>query len=880
MKRMRASMKAAVAAGVLAALGLIAIALFGAGFVWTEYQWYQDLGRESVFVTRLLSQGWLWLIATALSSATIFLSARTAAGRREQPPGFGPAAAALSVTLGAVISWNLASHWMAFRLAIAQSPFGIADPQFGRDVGFFVFTLPALELANTWANGVLTISIIAALAVALLPKAGTATRSVTDRWREVKPLFSVLFGLLVLSGTFGVWLSIWQLDLTSSSQFTGAGYSDIHAVLPSLFVMIGFGLLTSMVMIVGARSSNWKPLAAVLGTWMIASFAIGSAWPTLMQNYVVAPNEAALEAPYIERNIAMTRLAFGLSKTHSAPFSALEALSGVAASRAASSLGHARVWTPSSVEQAYKQLQTIRPYYRLSKIDTDRYVVNGKPSQVLVAAREIDPNALPARAQTWVNQHLVYTHGYGLAISSASDTTERGFPQFLVGSVPPAVASEVAAGSPDLEIDEPRIYFGPDVADYALINTGIDELDYPSGESNVYYHNDTDAGVRVGTGVSQLMWAARLGTDQVLFSDYVTKDSRLLLYRDVRERARRLAPWLAYDENPYPAIVDGRIVWILDGFTSSDHFPYSQPLADGTNYLRDSVKVTVDAASGETHLYASGDDPVRDAWSTIFPGLIEPTSAVPDALAAHFRVPQKLFSAQSSVYRTYHMTDSRVFYNREDQWEYSGQSSDSRVKPNYLMLKQPGDAQAGMYMVQPYAPQGSDNLIGWMAASCEPGDLGEQTIYLLPKDRVTLGPQQVKARIEQDPTISPTLSLWDQRGSKVVFGDMLVLPVEDSIAYVQPVFLQAEKTAVTELAAVIVVSGDHVEMGSTLSEAIALTFGTAEEDADGGRAEVERLFTAAQAAKARGDDAGYDTALRELSAAIEAANAEEGAQAQ
>ncbi len=864
MKRMRASMKAALAAGTVAGLALLALLVFAANYLWTEFQWYQSLGHTSVIVTRITSQGVLWVIAAVIASGAIFAGA-TVAGRQRRPQqGFTVATATVSLILGSLISWNLSTHWMTFRLAVAQSPFGIFDPQFGRDVGFFVFTLPALELANTWFNGVVVITAIVAIAIAIFPEPGDTRPVLTGRWWQLKPLFSVLFGLLVLSATFGAWLSIWLLDLSKNSQFTGAGYTDVHASIPALWVMVAVGLAIAGVAIMGARSRRWHLLAGLVGVWAVAAIVLGDAWPALMQNYVVAPNEAALEAPYLERNIAMTRTAYGLEDVRAQRFSALESLAGQAAAGSAKALSHARVWTPDSVKQAYSQLQTIRPYYKLSRIDTDRYVVDGEPSQVLVAARQIDPNALPANAKTWVNQHLVYTHGYGIAMSSAHETTQRGFPTFIVGDIPPRVASDVAATSPDLEIDEPRIYFGPDTSEYAIIDSGIDEFDYPAGEENVFYHNTSEIGVRLSSALRRLSWAVRLGSDQVLFSDYVSPDSRVLIHRDVRDRARRLAPWLAYDTDPYPAIVDGRIVWILDGYTSSDHFPYSQPLADGTNYLRDSVKVTVDAASGETNFFASGEDPIRDAWASIYPGLIRSANDVPPSLASHFRVPQKLFSAQTRIYRTYHMTDARVFYNREDQWEISGEKSDDPVKPSYVVLDPPDARTSGMYLMQPFAPKDGDNLVGWMAASCEPSDYGQQTVYALPKDHIVLGPQQVKARIDQDPTISPTLSLWNQRGSKVVFGDMLVLPVEGAIAYVQPVFLQAEKTAITELVAVVVVSGDHVEMDPTLTGALSKAFGTTGGTDSQRATQVDGLFAEAYAAQVRGDLTTYRAKLEEL----------------
>lgn len=831
MARMRASAKAALTAATFAGIVVLILLFLIANLLWTEYQWYQSMGHTSVLFIRLISQGLLWIIATVVSSGAIFGCATIAGRQRDRQRGFTAATAGVSLLLGALISWNLSSNWMTFRLAVEQSPFGITDPLFGKDVGFFVFTLPALELAAVWASGVIVIALLVVLAVAIFPEAGDTRPVLAGHWWQLKPLFSVLFGLLVLTATFSAWLSIWQLTFSRHSQFNGASYVDVHAGIPALWVQIAFGLAIAAVAILGARSKGWKLLAGLIAGWAVASILFGSVWPWALQNYVVNPNEASLEKPYIENNIAMTRLAFGLDAITGVAFPAEETLTASAAAAGRQALSQARVWTPKSVSQAFTQLQTIRPYYSLSTIDTDRYSVNGTLSQVLVSARQVDTTGLPGKAQTWVNQHLVYTHGYGLAISSASETNALGFPTFLVGDVPPAVASQVATDSPDLEISEPRIYFTADTADYAFVNTGIDEFDYPSGEDNVTCRDVTGAGVRLGSLFNRVCWAIRLGSNQVLFSNYVTPESRVLVYRSVRDRARKLAPWLVLDDTPYAAIVDGRIVWILDGYTSSDHFPYSQPLGDGTNYLRDSVKIVVDAASGQTTLYASGDDPVRDAWSSIYPGVIQPEDSAPASLAAHFRVPKKMFTAQAKIYRTYHMTDPSVFYNREDQWEFSGESSNNKtVSPSYVVLSLPGSSTPGLYLVQPFAPQGSDNLVGWLAASCEPDEFGEQTVYLLPKDRVVLGPQQMVARIQQDPDIAPQLALWGQRGNKVIFGDMLVLPVETSIAYIQPLFLQAKDTAITENVAVVVAEGDRVEMGSTLSEALDLTFGTAGEN--------------------------------------------------
>jgi uncharacterized membrane protein (UPF0182 family) len=526
----------------------------------------------------------------------------------------------------------------------------------------------------------------------------------------------------------------------------------------------------------------------------------------------------------------MTRDAFDLTGVDGVQYPALESISASASANAQGLLADATVWTPDSVSQAFNQLQTIRPYYKLSAVDFDRYSVNGEPRQVLVAARQIDPTGLPANARTWVNTHLVYTHGYGVAVSSTSQTTDRGFPTFLVGDVPSAVATSVAAGSPGLVASEPRIYYGPDMTGYGIVNTRIDEFDYPQqGEKNATTRY-TASGAPVGRWVARLAWATRLQSDQFVFSGYLKPDSRVLLYRGITERATKLAPWLSYDANPYPAIVDGRVLWILDAYTSSDHYPNSQPLQDGTNYLRNSVKVTVDAYSGDVTFYANGNDPIRDAWGAIFPGLITPASKMPASLAAHIRAPQRLFSAQAEVYRTYHMTDPTVFYNREDLWQIPKDAKGNAVKPSYLMLDLPNAAGAAtgkaMYLLQPYSLPNRDNLVGWMATACDPGAYGKRTVYLLPKARVILGQQQVGARINQDPKISQQLTLWNQPGVSVVFGRMIVEPVEGTVAYIQPVFLQAQNSAMSQLVSVIAVNGDRVEFDRTLAGALAKAYGS------------------------------------------------------
>jgi len=824
MKRVRLSRKLAVWAGAAMAAVAGVVALVGIDVVWTDYLWYQSLGQSNVFWVRYLSMGAVWLVCTAVALSATLLSARAAWRSVAGKPLYNGITALACTVLAGAMAFTMSKQWMVFRLAWAQSPFGLKEPQFGLDVGFFVFTLPAFELLTSWLAGLIVLAMVIITGVAFVSTRLDTTGELTIDWWRLKKSFSVLGGLLVLTAAASAVISIWQLSFsTVETPFAGASYSDIHAQLPANIIVALIALGVAVILFATAGTKRFKPALIGFAVWAAAAVLLGSAWPSLVQTYVAAPNEASVEAPYIARNIAMTRSAFDLTGVKGQEYPALETLDASASAAAEKTLADATIWTPSAVQQAFGQLQTIRPYYKLSAIDYDRYEYNGSLHQVLVAARQIDPSGLPAAAQTWVNQHLVYTHGFGLAISSTSRTNPRGFPEFVVGDVPPRIKSAEATGAQTLQTAEPRIYFAPDQTDYVIVNTGLDEFDYPTGEKNATYRYQENGGVAVGGPLRRLAWAIRLQSPEMIFSRYIGADSRVMLNRGIQQRAKRLAPWLEYDA-PYAAIVDGRILWIMDGFTSSDHYPYSQPLSDGTNYLRDSVKVTVDALTGEIRFYANGEDPIRDAWARIFTTIITPGNEMPSSVAKHLRAPQKLFSAQAAVYRTYHMTDPMVFYNKEDLWQTPLDSNGKAVQPQYLMLDMPDAAGKGMYLLQPYSLPNRANLVGWMATACEPGVYGDRTVYLLPKDRVVLGAAQVTARINQDPKFAQQLTLWNQPGSNVIFGNMLVLPVEKAVAYIQPVFLSAQNNSMAELVSVIAVNGDRVVFDTTLPGSLAKAY--------------------------------------------------------
>ncbi len=826
MKRARLSRKLAVWLGAVSVLVLGAVALVGIDVVWTDYLWYQSLNQQNVFWVRYGSQAAVWLLCTAVGFLVTFASARAAWSSVAEKPRFNGLTALASLVLAGAMSMTLSQQWMVFRLAVAQSPFGLKDPQFGLDVGFFVFTMPALELFNRWLMGLSVLGMVTFVGIAFVATRLDTTGDLRIHWWRLKRTLSILGGLLMLTAAANFVLSIWRLSFSvAETPFAGASYADVHAGMPALVILALISLAVAATLIATANSKRFKPVLLGFAVLAAASVLLGSVWPWAVQTYIATPNEASLEAPYIARNIAMTRNAFDLAGVKGQDYPGLDSLTPSASAAAATSLQDATIWTPSSVKQAFNQLQTIRPYYKLSAIDYDRYAYGGSLHQVLVAAREIDPTGLPATAQTWVNRHLVYTHGFGLAISSTSKTTPSGFPDFIVGDVPPRITAEEASGAPTLDTVEPRIYYGPDQTDWVVVNTGLNEFDYPAGQRNATNRYPGSEGVPVGGFLRKLAWTIRFRSSEMLFSRYLKPDSRILLYRGIMQRANKIAPWLTYDA-PYAAIADGRVVWIMDAYTSSNHYPYSQTLPNGTNYLRDSVKVTIDALTGDIKFYATGADPIRDAWARIFKTVITPGAQLPGSVAKHVRAPKALFLAQASVYRAYHMTDPMVFYNKEDLWQTPKDSSGNPLQPQYVMLSLPDKAGKGMYLLQPYSLPNRDNLVGWMATACEPQVYGDRTVYRLPKDRVTLGAAQVSARINQDPKIAQQLTLWNQPGSTVLFGNMLVLPVEGTIAYVQPIFLQAQKSAITELASVIAVNGDRVEFDPTLDGVLGKAYGS------------------------------------------------------
>ncbi len=884
--------------GVLVAVLFLALPLLAAvaGY-YTDYLWFIDLGQRDVFVTTLVSRlatGASFGLVTFLLLFVNMRVARTMAPRAvltsvgDLPPQVSDAIISLRANAGPILDklilWGsiiasvlvgigMAEYWDVVRLALAGVQFGDTDPQFGMDIGYYVFTLPALRVIADWLPLILVFTAIATALVHVIGGAIQPWARLKGFAPHVKAHLSVLLGFIVASKAFDYYLSIYELNFSPRGQVTGASYTDVNAQLPALRILMIIAALSAVVLLVNIRFRGWRLPAIALGVWLGASLIVGSIYPALIQQFRVVPNEVAAEAPYIERNILSTRKAFGLDEIETRQFPAAEDLTAQDVIDSRDTLENVRLWDPKIVTQSYRQLQIIRPYYDFVDVDIDRYEIDGRKRQVLISARELDVNQLDAQAQNWVNTHLVFTHGYGVAMSPVNESDTRGLPDFIVKNIPP----ESSAG---IEISQPAIYFGEKTGDYVVVGTSEanQEFDYPVGDENQYTTYEGDAGVEVGGFVRRVVFALRFGASQILFSQYIDPESRVLFDRDISTRIAKIAPWIWQDGDPYPVVVDGRIIWVIDGYTRSDMYPYSQPF-NGTSYMRNAVKVTVDAYDGTTTIYGFDEtDPILKAWGEVFPDLITPASEIPAEIAEHFRYPEGLFRMQAEVYKNYHMTDARVFYNKEDSWWLPGENTEQgAMEPFYVLSRLPGEPAEDFQMIIPFTPRNRDNMIGWMAAKSDPEDYGKRVVYQFPKQKVILGPEQVGARINQDETISPQISLWSQRGSQVILGNMLVIPLRDSIVYIQPLYLQAEQAAIPQLTRVLVVYADKVEMAPDLETALLQVFGEVAppEPGDSGgeqpgtgvdasAEEAQRLYLEALDAQKAGDWAEYGRLIEEL----------------
>lgn len=828
--------------------------------LWVAWEWFRDLGYESVLWTQWQTRAVLFLVGWAGAALVLgfnaFLTAR-AAGRSPR--------LWLGLALGAGFLFGLAfqGQWESALLALNAEPFGVRDPIFGLDVGWYVFRWPFWTFLQETAQwGLVPLS---ALFPLFLP--------VSRRWRWAH--LSVLAAMFFLLMAVGYRFDAYRLLYAERAIAFGAGYADIHARLPVLNLLSVLMVLLALGMLLNLRWRRPLLLAAGLGGWLALALLGLEAYPGLIQSLVVRPNELARESPYIAHSIAFTRRAYGLDRFEERVFSPREAPTPAEIQANAEILEGIRLWDYRPLLQTLQQLQSIRPYYVFTDVDVDRYRIDGAYRQVMLSVRELDLGALPPPARTWVNRHLVFTHGYGAVVVPVRAFTPEGLPEFLLKDIPPVGA---------IPLTRPQIYFGERTVDFALVNTAVPEFDYPRGEENVITTYQGRTGVRLGGLARRALFALYFGDANLVLSGALTAESRILFWRDIRTRLQKLAPFLRFDPDPYAVILDGRIVWVADAYTWTDRYPYSQP-HESLNYIRNSVKAVVDAYDGTVTFYVVEDEPLIRAWRRIFPALWRDFSEMPEALKAHLRYPEGLFRIQAEIFRTYHVQDPRTFYNKEDVWAIPTEifgAEPQPMEPYYVLTRLDQGGPVEFVLILPFTPSGRQNMIAWMAARSDPERYGAVILYRLTKERLIFGPQQIEARIDQEPTVSAQLTLWSQRGSRVIRGNLLVIPIGEAFLYVEPLYLLAEQGQIPELKQVIVATEQRVAMAPTLEQALAQAIGGATMASPSGPgpspgADITALirqayahYQRAQEAIRRGDWAAYGAEIEALGRILEA----------
>jgi uncharacterized membrane protein (UPF0182 family) len=830
-------------------LTLVLVALFGfivlpsaVNFL-MKWLWFGSVGYRQVFMTGLRAQaslgmfvfvvaffvlyGNLWFAISSIASPYIVLG--TGAGtvqpamvRREQLRRItGVACIVVSLMMGLVAG----AEWLPWLQFWSGVPFGIADPILGHDIGFYIFRLPFLELADQFAMTLLIFSFIGSAAAYVLAGALNFAKrgggvSVTGRARVHLSLIAAAFFLAL---AYHAYLDIPHLLTTAAGPGTvhGASYADVMARLPALRVLVVVTVLGAVLGGYNAFSQGLWPLPAALVLYLVTSVG-GSVYAAAVQRFVVSPNEAMAETPYMAHNIEATRHAFNLAAVQPHELSGDAELKRASIDANADTIKNVRLWDHKPLLDTFGQIQELRTYYDFVAVDNDRYTINGELRQVMLSARELNSESLPNR--TWINERLTFTHGYGLTLGPVNEVTQEGLPVLFVKDIPPA-----SSVPKDIDIKEPSIYFGELSNDYVLVDTNTPEFHYSSGDHNVETRYAGADGVKVGGLWRRLLFSLGFQSMQIFFSNDITSDSRILYHRNITDRMTTIADFLEYDSDPYMVVAEGRLFWLRDAYTTTDQYPYSTPAANGVNYIRNSVKIVVDAYNGTTDYYlADPADPLALTLAKIFPGWLKPLEAMPAGLRAHIRYPETIFALQASMYSTYHMTTPGVFYNKEDQWEVPAidvNGSPQAMQPYYTVMRIPGEQHGEFIQMLPFTPRRKDNLAAWMVARSDPDHYGQLEVFQFPKQKVVYGPRQIVARINQDQEISPQITLWNQQGSQVIQGTLLVIPIEESLLYVRPLYLKASDGKIPELKRVIVAYQNQIVMSDTLESALDRIFG-------------------------------------------------------
>jgi len=837
-----------VAAVVIGTCLILLLAL--ASDLLVDWLWFSSIGYPQVFWTTIGAEavvflavwtgtavilwvnGWLALrFARRRSTQLVAAPPWSAAGnappdllalardRLQWPRLIAGSAALLALLVAAAEVGN----WGVFLRFAYQVPYGADDPLYNKDIGFYLFSLPAYILIKNWMMLALVLNGLFAATVYWVH----GDIEYDAYRRSISPTAiahgSALLGFLFAVKAWSYVLDRYLLLYGDNSVVVGASYTDVHVGLPALWLMIGLSIIAALAAWANIRVRTYRLPVVAIALVSVGTFVLSGLVPGLFRQFFVKPSELELEKPYIERNIALTRQAYNLDQIAAKPFTAEQKLTPEVLEANKATIENIRLWDWLPLSDTYAQLQEIRTYYKFHDLDVDRYWLDGSYQSVMLSARELRSSLLPPNAQTWVNRHVLFTHGNGAVMSPVTRKSAEGLPLFYLRNIPP-----VADVGP--KIDEPRIYFGEQTDDYVIVKGSTPEFDYPKGKENAYAAYGGAGGIPIGGMATRTLFAYYFNDPNLVLSDYITIDSRIMIRRNIQERVSTIAPFLRLDHDPYLVVSSGRMFWMQDAYTTNSYFPYAEP-AHGLdlNYIRNSVKVVVDAYNGTVDFYLiDSGDAVAATWQRIFPSLFKPFTTMPPDLRKHVRYPEDLFLIQARLYQTYHMEAADVFYNREDLWQFPRQPGGdgiSTMTPYYIIMRLPGEPQAEFFLMLPMVPSRRDNMIAWLAARCDAPDYGKLIVYEFPKDKLVYGPFQIEARINQTTEISQQLTLWNQMGSRVIRGaNLLVIPIDNSILYVSPLYLRAEHGHLPELKRVIAAYGERVVMKETLAEALSALF--------------------------------------------------------
>jgi len=809
-----------------------------------DWMWFDAVGYIEVFETSLVARAVLFAIGFTISALFIGLNVRRALRSTPiDPMAFQVITGEMAVDprqikgLIRVLSWVVtllpafvfgmvtSSLWLEVLSFVEQIPFGVTDPVFGYDVAFYVFELPLIAYARGIAVGALIVTLIACGVYYLFHQSTMGRSQMPVGEAGLKHLLLLGALLFVLTG-LGWWLDRFELLFAREGAVWGVGYTDEHARIPAFGMMAAISMGVAAVLAFSVRQGSLKRPVTALGFYFVVRILLSSAWPNVIQEYSVKPNELGMETEYLERNIAATREAYALDRIEVKPFDASDDLTMDVLQTNPQTIENIRVWDDRPLLTTLRQMQEIRLYYDFADVDVDRYMLDGRSRQVMLSARELNYDNVPANAKSWFNEHLQYTHGYGLTMSPVNVVTPEGLPDLFIQDIPPK--SKVG-----IEITRPEVYYGELTDRFVLVNTEADEFDYPDSDNNAYTKYKGNGGVPIGTTLRKALFSLYYQSFDILLSDYVTEGSKIMFRRRVKERVAEIAPFLQMDRDPYLVVSEGRMLWMMDAYTVTDRYPYAEHFLlprKRINYIRNSVKVVMDAYHGTVDFYVSdAEDPLIQVYSRIFPNAFQPMSEMPEGLRQHVRYPVDFFDIQAAMYRAYHMTDPTVFYNKEDMWEAPKElfgSKEQLMQSYYLIMKLPGEQEEEFILLVPFVPTNKDNMISWLAARCDPESYGRLVLYQFPKQKLIYGPSQIEARIDQTPEISEQMTLWSQAGSRVIRGNLLVIPVEDALMYVEAVYLQAESSQLPELKRVIVSYENAIAMEPTLDQALRKVFGS------------------------------------------------------